>query len=159
VNLGETSRLSCGSHDFGRAGRTARFGIALLLLASPAVADSHVDCSIEGACCFPRRSVYGSARSVNLPDPRLATIAAITVADGPLSRPVVKRVLANRTAALGACASEHGELRSHIVIGPSGAAQVTRITGSFAVCAGEALRATKFPVTTGVTELDVRVTW
>jgi hypothetical protein len=166
VNLGETSRPSCGSHDTGRAGRTARFGWLLLLVAQPAFADSHVDCSIEGACCFPR----GSPPVAGARAPRRATIAAITVADGALARPAVKRMLGNRTAALGACTSGNADVTAHLVVAPSGGTQVTRIVAkpqvghaaeasTLAACATEALRATTFPITTGVTELDVRITW
>ena len=167
MNLRETSRSSCGSHDFGRAGRTARFGLLILLMAQPAFADSHADCSIEGACCFPRSSTYRSA-STRVAEPRLATIAAITVGEGVLARPAVKRTLGNRTAALGACTSGKGQVAAHLVVAPSGAAQVSRIVAkpqvghpadALAACATEALRATMFPATTGVTELDVRITW
>ena len=180
MNLRETSRSSCGSHDFGRAGRTARFGLLILLMAQPAFADSYADCSIEGACCFPRSSSFGSPRTVAMPDPRLATITAITVAEGSLLRPAVKRVLGNRAAVLGACTGGKGEVDAHLVVAPSGAVQVSRIvakpqigqTGvarrgrgaamvepSLTACATDAFRATTFPVTTGVTELDVRVVW
>ena len=159
MKLGETSRPSCGSHDTGRAGRTARFGIALLLLASPAAADSHIDCSVEGACCFPHGSSYSGPRAERVADPRRATITAITVGEGALARPAVKRILGNRSAALGACTSGEGQVTAHLVVAPSGATQIMRITGPFAACATQALRATKFPVTTGVTEVDVRITW
>ena len=164
MNLGETTRLSCGSHDLGRAGRMARFGLLLLLAAQPAAADSHADCSIEGACCFPR----GTPRTSTPAPARLATIAAITMAEGALARPAVKRTLGNRTAALGACTSGRGEVTAHLVVAPSGAAEVTRLVakpqigrpaGALAACTTEALRTATFPVTTGVTEIDVRITW
>ena len=54
VNLGEPPRPTRGEHDFGRAGRVARFGLVIVLLARPAFASSHEDCALSGACCFPR---------------------------------------------------------------------------------------------------------
>lgn len=162
----ETSRSACGSRDLGRAGRTARFGVLLLLLAQPALASSEIDCAVEGACCFPR----SAPRIAQVPEPRLAKISAITGLAGSLPKPAVKRVLGERTAALGACAGGKGEVRAHLVVAPSGAAQISRVVATpqvgrladaapLARCVTEALRATSFPKASGVTELDVRITW
>ncbi len=157
MNLGETSRHSCGSHDHGRAGRTARFGVLLLLLARPATASSYEDCAISGACCFPR-SAPGPRP---LPAVSVARITSIDVGDGPLGRPVVKRVLNERAAALGACSSEHAEVRASLVIAPSGRAQVVRLSGEprLTSCVGETLRAVSFPVARGITEVELRIAW
>ncbi len=154
MNTGETTRLSRGSHDIGRAGRAARFGMLLVLIAPPAFASSYEDCAISGACCFPR----GSLPSPRVRAPRLATITNV---GGPLRKPAVKRVLGERTAALGACAGT-GEVRAHVIVVPSGRSEISRVVAAspqLATCATEALRVARFPVTTDVTELDVRITW
>ncbi|CAN5863431.1 hypothetical protein BH11MYX3_BH11MYX3_24600 [soil metagenome] len=127
----------------------ARFGVLIALLAQPAFASSHEDCALSGACCFPR----AVQRSVKAPD--LATITAISVGAGGLGRPVVKRVLAARTAALGACAHGTRTLRAHLVIAPAG---TVRVEGA-ASCASEVLRATVFPPSTVVTAIDLTLTW
>jgi len=159
VNLGELPRPTRGEHDFGRAGRVARFGLLILLLARPALASSAEDCALSGACCFPRsepRLVF-----VSTPAPRFATLASIIVSEDGLARPVVKRVLSGRTAALGACTRAHAELRAHLVVAPSGAPIIARVTGDALAraCGTEALRGAVFPSSTRVTEIDVRVTW
>jgi hypothetical protein len=137
----------------------ARFGVVLLLLARPALASSGEDCALSGACCFPRGEPR--ARFVSAPTPRFATLTSISVSDGGLGRPVVKRVLSGRTAALGACTARDAELRAHIVVAPSGAAIVGGVTGGpeIAACVTEALRSARFPSSTRVTQVDVRVTW
>jgi hypothetical protein len=122
----------------------------LVLVAQPAFASSHEDCAVNGACCFPR----AAQRRANGSAPRLATIASVSVEAGGLGRPVVKRVLASRTAALGACAPGIGSLRARLVIAPSGSVQVA---GSG--CATEVLRATVFPASTVVTAIDLTLTW
>ncbi len=153
--LGELSRPPRGEHDHGRARRVARFGLLVLLASQPAAASSREDCAISGACCFPR----SAPRTLKLPGPRLANLASISVAEGGLGRPVVKRVLANRTAALGACAVGSGTARAHLVIAPSGIAHVERATGEAASCVTEVLRATVFPASSVVTAVDLTLTW
>lgn len=94
-----------------------------------------------------------------IPAPRLAKLASITVGEGGLGRPTVKRVLAGSTAALGACTHGAAELHAHLLVAPSGSVEVQRVTGTTAACATEVLRATRFPTSSGVTELDLRITW
>ena len=62
-------------------------------------------------------------------------------------KPVVKRVLSGRTAALGACTHANAELRAHLVIAPSGAAILVKVSGDAGVasCGAEVLRGALFP--------------
>jgi len=163
--VNRTASSACGSHDFGRAGRTARFGLLLLLVAQPALAGSQIDCSIEGACCFPRKS----PRTTRVPEPRLATITTSDLV-GARAKPAVKRVLGDRGAALGACTSARGVVTAHLVVAPSGSVAVSNVVAkppvghaieatAVAACATDALHATTFPPAPGVTELDVRIVW
>ena len=141
-----------------------KHALLILLLARPALAESQLDCAVEGACCFPRET----PRAVRTPSPRLATLASIAVS-GALAKPAAKRALATRTAALGAC-TRKGEASAHLVVSPSGSAAVSRVvakpavghleeTTALAACVTEALRATSFPTSAGVSELDVKITW
>jgi len=110
------------------AGRAAVFGV--ILLAAPAAADSRVDCLVEGACCFPRAAARG------LP-PREAPPPMMTlVVRGELGRPVVKRVLGE------ICAGK----RVTFTIAPSGA-----VISASDAC----VSAVRFPVTTGVTRVEL----
>ncbi|MBL9012946.1 MAG: hypothetical protein JNL83_02150, partial [Myxococcales bacterium] len=109
-------------------GRVVGFGVALL--AAPAAAESRVDCLVEGACCFPRAAARGlPAREVPPPAMSLAV-------RGELSRPVVKRVLAERCAGV----------RVTFTVAPSGAV----ISASHA-CVSDA----RFPASTGVTRVEL----
>jgi hypothetical protein len=110
------------------AGRAAVLGI--LLLATPATADSRVDCLVEGACCLPR------ATARFLP-PREAPPAAMKlVVRGELGRPVVKRALGDRCTGV----------RVTFTVAPSGAV----ISASHA-CVSDV----RFPATTGVTRVEL----
>lgn len=155
MNDGDLPRPAGGSHDPHRAGRAVRFGLLILMAARPALASSREDCAVAGACCFPRASGPGPLSAV----PRTAKLASLTVVEGGLGRPTVKRVLAVRTAALGACAHGVADLRAHLLVTPSGIVAVQSITDPTATCVTEVLRTTKFPASTGVTELDLRLTW
>ena len=71
----------------------------------------------------------------------------------------MKRALAGRTAALGACAHGNTELRAHLVVAPSGTALVVQVRGDAvgAACVTDVLRGARFPSSTRVTEVDLRV--
>ena len=155
MNVGDLPRPARGSHDHHRAGRVVRFGLLILMAARPAFASSREDCAVSGACCFPRAS---GPRPL-IAAPRTAKLAALTVVEGGLGRPVVKRVLAGRTAALGACVHGVADLRAHLLVTPSGSVAVQSSTDPTATCVIELLRTTRFPTSTGVTELDLRLTW
>ena len=146
MNDGELSRPTRGLHRDG-AGRVARFGaLVVLALAQPAAASSRIDCAISGACCFPRKGPSPQLASA----PREAKLASIVLVEGPRGRPEIRRVLGERTAALGACNASTKKLR--LVITPAGTVHVDG-----AGCLADALRATRFPVAAGLMVVDVSI--